>query len=208
MELLTLGGPVMWIIAGLSVLGVSIVLERFLFIFRASTDPGILELSLGEEIYHGKKEEASRLVREKDSSLHRLFRVAVDHWEVDPEAMQMLLEQEVRREIFRWERGLGFLSTIARVTPLLGLLGTVIGMIDVFRNLPGMSGSSMAVMAGGIWQALLTTVAGLSVAVPLILFHAFFSVRLERAEEMLWRGVDFMVREKILRSDENETPYS
>lgn len=81
-------------------------------------------------------------------------------------------------------------------------------MIDVFRNLPGMSGSSMAVMAGGIWQALLTTVAGLSVAVPLILFHAFFSVRLERAEEMLWRGVDFMVREKILRSDENETPYS
>jgi biopolymer transport protein ExbB len=204
MQLMSLGGPIMWIIAGLSVLGASIVIERFWFIFTASTDPGALELSLGEQIYHGNKIEASQLVREKDSSLHRLFRVAVDHWEIEPEAMQVLLEQEVRREIFRWERGLGFLSTIARVTPLLGLLGTVIGMIDVFRNLPGISGSSMAVMAGGIWQALLTTVAGLSVAVPLILFHAFLSVRLERAEEMLWRGVDFMVREKVLRSGKNE----
>ena len=73
-------------------------------------------------------------------------------------------------------------------------------MIDVFRNLPGLMGSNMAALAGGIWEALLTTVAGLSVAVPLILFHAFFSARLERAEEMLWRGVDFMVREKVLRS--------
>ena len=99
----------------------------------------------------------------------------MDHWEVGHEAMQILLEQEVRREVFRWERGLGSLATIARVTPLLGLLGTVIGMIDVFRNLPGLSGSSVAVLAGGIWEALLTTVAGLSVAVPLILFHAFFS---------------------------------
>ncbi|HOI80784.1 MAG: MotA/TolQ/ExbB proton channel family protein [Thermovirgaceae bacterium] len=208
MELMDLGGPVMWVILGLSVLGGAIVLERLWFIFRASTDPSSLELALGDLIYHGKKEDASRLVRGSDSSLHRLFRVAVDHWEVDPEAMQVLLEQEVRREIFRWERGLGFLATIARVTPLLGLLGTVIGMIDVFRNLPGMTGSSMAVMAGGIWKALLTTVAGLSVAVPLILFHAFLSVRLERAEEMLWRGVDFMVREKVLRSDRNEGPDS
>ncbi len=200
MELMDLGGPVMWIILVLSVLGGTIVLERFWFIFRASTDAPSLELALGELIYHGKKEEASSLVRSRDSSLHRLFRVAVDHWGVGHEAMQVLMEQEVRREVFRWERGLGFLATLARVAPLLGLLGTVIGMIDVFRNLPGLMGSNMAALAGGIWEALLTTVAGLSVAVPLILFHAFFSARLERAEEMLWRGVDFMVREKVLRS--------
>lgn len=206
MELMELGGPVMWIIAGLSVLAAAIVMERIWFSFRASTDPAKLELSLSELIYHGKKEEAARLVREKETSLHRLFRVAVDHWETDPAALQVLMEQEVRREVFRWEQGLGFMATLARVAPLLGLLGTVLGMIDVFRNLPGMTGSSMAVMAGGIWKALLTTVAGLGVAVPLILCHAFLSVRLERAEEMLWRGVDFMVREKILRSEGHEEP--
>lgn len=197
---MNLGGPVMWIIAGLSILGAAIAMERLWFYFIASTEPSQLELSLGELIYNGKKEEASRLVRQKETSLHRLFRVAVDHWETDAEALEALLEQEVRREVFRWERGLGFLATLARVTPLLGLLGTVMGMIDVFRNLPGMTGSSMAVMAGGIWKALLTTVAGLGVAIPLILCHAYLSVRLERTEEMLWRGVDFMVREKILRS--------
>ncbi|MDT8285032.1 MAG: MotA/TolQ/ExbB proton channel family protein [Thermovirgaceae bacterium] len=206
MELMELGGPVMWIIAGLSVLAAAIAMERIWFSIRSSTDPAKLELSLGELIYHGKKEEAARLVREKETSLHRLFRVAVDHWETDPAALQVLMEQEVRREVFRWEQGLGFMATLARVAPLLGLLGTVLGMIDVFRNLPGMTGSSMAVMAGGIWKALLTTVAGLGVAVPLILCHAFLSVRLERAEEMLWRGVDFMVREKILRSEGHEEP--
>ncbi|HPD97964.1 MAG TPA: MotA/TolQ/ExbB proton channel family protein [Synergistales bacterium] len=204
MELMNLGGPVMWVILFLSVAGGAMAIERLWFTMKANTDASAVELALGGHIYHGRKEEASKLVREKESSLHRLLRVGVDHWETDPGALQVLLEQEVRREVFRWERGLGFLATLARVLPLLGLLGTVLGMIDVFQNLPGMSGSSMTVMAGGIWKALLTTVAGLGAAVPLILCHAFLSNRVERAEEMLWRGVDFMVREKILRNGTNE----
>jgi len=171
------------------------------FYRSASTDAEELELALGEHLYRGEKEEAIDLVNRKESSLHRVFRVAIMHWGADSEALKSLAEQEVRRELFRWERGLGFLAVIARVAPLLGLLGTILGMIDVFMNLPTMSGANMHVMAEGIWKALLTTVAGLTLAVPVILCHAYLMSRVERNEEALWRGVDFLLREKMLRSD-------
>jgi biopolymer transport protein ExbB len=201
MTILAAGGPVIWGILGLSVLAAAIVLERLWFYRSASTDAEELELALGEHLYRGEKEEAIDLVNRKESSLHRVFRVAITHWGADSEALKSLAEQEVRRELFRWERGLGFLAVIARVAPLLGLLGTILGMIDVFMNLPTMSGANMHVMAEGIWKALLTTVAGLTLAVPVILCHAYLMSRVERNEEALWRGVDFLLREKMLRSD-------
>ncbi|HAA47110.1 MAG TPA: flagellar motor protein MotA [Synergistaceae bacterium] len=201
MTVLSAGGPVIWVITGLSILAAAIVLERLWFYRSASTDPEALELALGEHLYKGEKKEAMVLVKEKESSLHRVFRVAIMHWGADAEAIRSLAEQEVRRELYRWERGLGFLSVIARVAPLLGLLGTILGMIDVFRNLPAMSGANMQVMADGIWKALLTTVAGLSLAVPVILCHAYLVSRVERNEETLWRGLDFLLREKMLRGD-------
>ncbi len=201
MTILAAGGPVIWGILGLSVLAAAIVLERLWFYRSASTDAEELELALGEHLYRGEKEEAIDLVNREESSLHRVFRVAIMHWGADSEALKSLAEQEVRRELFRWERGLGFLAVIARVAPLLGLLGTILGMIDVFMNLPTMSGANMHVMAEGIWKALLTTVAGLTLAVPVILCHAYLMSRVERNEEALWRGVDFLLREKMLRSD-------
>lgn len=201
MTVFSAGGPVIWGVLGLSVVAAAIVLERLWFYRSASTDPEQLELALGEHLYRGEKEEAVKLVNAEESSLHRVFRVAIMHWGADSEALKSLAEQEVRRELYRWERGLGFLSVIARVAPLLGLLGTILGMIDVFRNLPAMSGANMQVMAEGIWKALLTTVAGLTLAVPAILCHAYLLSRVERNEEALWRGVDFLLREKMLRGD-------
>jgi len=110
------------------------------------------------------------------------------------------LEQEVRHEIYRWEKGLTLLSTIARVEPLLGLLGTVLGIVNVFRAVAESEGAAnMALLASGIWEALLTTVAGLSVAIPAVLCYSWFSSKIDAAEESLWRGTDFILREKLLR---------
>ena len=83
-------------------------------------------------------------------------------------------------------------------------LGTVLGMVSTFRGLPAVSGSvpggaGMAELASGIWVALLTTVAGLAVAVPVILCHTYLSARVDSEEETLNRGVDFLVREKLLQ---------
>ena len=113
----------------------------------------------------------------------------------------MLLEQEVRHEIYRWEKGLMLLSAVARVEPLLGLLGTVLGIVEVFRAVAAAAEGSanMAMLASGIWEALLTTVAGLVVAIPAVLCYTWFSSKIEAAEEALCRGSDFILREKILR---------
>lgn len=202
LELFLAGGPIMGVILALSVLALAVVLERLHFFHRASADPEALELALCEAIHSGDREGASRIVRGGDSSLHRLFTAAVDHWAVGHEAMKELMAQQVRRELFRWEKGLNVLATIARVGPLLGLLGTVLGMIDIFRVLPEGGGGDMASLAGGIWKALLTTVAGLSLAVPVILAHSYLQHRVENQEETLMRSVDFIVRERML--DETE----
>jgi len=204
MEIFSYGGPIIWILLFLSVLSLAIVLERLWFFKVHSTDPQKLELALGEQLYLGDSKGAADLLKSGKSSLHRVLSVAVDHWEADSDALQILLEQEVRRELFKLERGLSFLSVISRIAPLLGLLGTILGMIDVFRNLPGFSGANMAVMAEGIWKALITTVAGLSLAVPVILSLTYLQSKVEDMEETLYRGVDFIIREKLLRRGENE----
>ncbi|NLI95168.1 MAG: MotA/TolQ/ExbB proton channel family protein [Synergistaceae bacterium] len=204
LNLFKLGGPLMWVIGAVSVLAFAIVIERLLFFRRASTDPMALETALGKALYEGDEAAAKAVVKSGSSSLHRLFEVAITHWQAEPDSLETLMEQQLRRELFRWEKGLGTLATIARVAPLLGLLGTVLGMVSTFRGLPAVSGSvpggaGMAELASGIWVALLTTVAGLAVAVPVILCHTYLSARVDSEEETLNRGVDFLVREKLLQ---------
>ncbi len=191
----------MWAIFGLSILASAIIIERLVFFKKAWAEPEEVERKIAQAIYEGDRTRASELARSRDSSLHRLFRAAIDHWAADAEAIKVLLEQERRRELFRWERGLEMLSTIARVAPLLGLLGTVLGMVEVFHTISTGRGADMLYLASGIWEALLTTVAGLSVAIPVVLAYAYLSSRVDMVEETLSRGADFILREKLLRGE-------
>jgi biopolymer transport protein ExbB len=197
MSVMRTGGPIMWVIAALSVVGLAVILERLLFFRRASTDPESLEKALGEALYSLDRDRASSVARSGESSLHRLFRAGVGHFGIETEAMRILMEQQVRREVYRWERGLSLLSTIARVAPLLGLLGTVVGLVDIFRELPSATDAPMASISGGLWKALFTTVAGLTVAIPAILCHSFLSSRIDNEEETLNRGADYIIWENI-----------
>ena len=189
----------MWVLLGVSVAAGGVFAERLLFFRRASTDPVRLEERIGAALWEGRPEEALRVAASEDRSLHRVFAAALEHWEAPAETLKLLLEQELRREVFRWEKGLSVLSALARVAPLLGLLGTVLGMVEIFRALPSAGiASPMLVLSGGIWKALLTTVAGLVVAVPIVLAHTYLVSRILRAEEGLERGTDFLLREKLL----------
>ena len=198
-EIMRLGGSLMWVLLGVSVAAGGVFAERLLFFRRASTDPVRLEERIGAALWEGRPEEALRVAASEDRSLHRVFAAALEHWEAPAETLKLLLEQELRREVFRWEKGLSVLSALARVAPLLGLLGTVLGMVEIFRALPSAGiASPMLVLSGGIWKALLTTVAGLVVAVPIVLAHTYLVSRILRAEEGLERGADFLLREKLL----------
>lgn len=198
MEFMQAGGPLMWVIAALSVAGAAVFFERAAFFASRGEAPEPLELKIGKMLADGDVKGAVECVSGGPSSLRRVFRSGLAHWDADADALKELLSQETRREVFRWSRYVGALSIIARIAPLLGLLGTVLGMVEMFRALPG-GGSSMTEVAGGIWKALFTTAAGLVVSIPALLMHAWLSSRVDMEEEKLTRAAEFLLREKMLR---------
>ncbi|MFZ5774866.1 MAG: MotA/TolQ/ExbB proton channel family protein [Thermodesulfobacteriota bacterium] len=97
----------------------------------------------------------------------------------DRQTMELLLSQGVAREIQHLGRHLGTMATLANIAPLLGLLGTVFGMIKAFAVVESLGGRvNAAVLAGGIWEAMITTAVGLTVAIPLIILHNYLENRL------------------------------
>ena len=93
--------------------------------------------------------------------------------------MKDSIEEAANQVVHELERFLGMLGTIAAIAPLLGLLGTVVGMIKVFNALNLEGGGNAAVLAGGISEALITTAAGLTVAIPAMIFHRLFVRRVD-----------------------------
>lgn len=189
------GGCLMWVIAGLSVIALAVVIERLIFFARASADPEKLEAAFGAAIASGDREAAGKIAGAAQSSMHRLFFAAYSHWRISGEAMKLLAEQQVRREVYRWEKHIFILEIVGKTAPLLGLLGTVLGMVEMFRSLHMGGAISASAVTGGIWKALFTTVAGLAVAIPTIFAHGLLVSRIDSEEETLKRGADFLIRE-------------
>ncbi|MDR1482188.1 MAG: MotA/TolQ/ExbB proton channel family protein [Synergistaceae bacterium] len=192
MDYMSAGGAVMWIILGLSVIAVTFIIERLIFFAGASADPASLEREFARAVESGDAGGANPVLS-GHSSLHRLFKAALDNRARDGERMRVILDGCVRHELYRWEKNLAFLEITAKVSPLLGLLGTVLGMVEMFRTL-NMGGSVNAeAVTGGIWKALFTTVAGLMVAIPIIIAHGVLAGRITREEETLRKGADFIM---------------
>lgn len=189
------GGTIMWLIGALSVIATAVAAERLIFFHRASADPEKLERAFGRAMEKGDIDGARAAAGSSASSLHRLYFAAFAHWGTGREEMKLLMEQQVRREIFRWEKNLFILEIVGKIAPLLGLLGTVLGMVEMFDSLHSGGQISAAAVTGGIWKALFTTVAGLSAAIPAICAHAYLTARIDDEEETLNRGGDYLIRE-------------
>lgn len=191
-----LGGSIMWIILALSVLAVAIIMERLIFFavsssnLVSSANLDKLEAAFAESV---SKDGAPRFVVPGKRSFHRLFSAAYESWELDDEKLEAKLKREARKELYRWERNLPLLEVIARIAPLLGLLGTVLGMVDMFGSMGAGGAVSASAVTTGIWQALFTTVAGLSVAIPALIVHSFLSGMIDREEEALERSSGFIL---------------
>jgi biopolymer transport protein ExbB len=115
----------------------------------------------------------------KNSPLGRIIAIGMINIHQDKESLKLSLEEAGHQVVHELERYLGGLGTIATVSPLLGLLGTVIGMIKIFSAGAVMGSGNAGVLAGGIAQALITTAAGLTVAIPSLLFYRYFQRRVE-----------------------------
>ncbi len=201
-EYMQQGGYIMWVIFAMSVIALAVTIERLIFFRKNSEDPEKLELAFGEAMFKGDRDRAYKIVSESTSSLHRVFMAAYTHWEVGNEEIKLLVEQQIRREIYRWEKHLWLLELVAKLSPLLGLLGTVLGMVEMFHSLNLGGQITGAAVTGGIYKALFTTVAGLVAAIPFIFIHGILVSRIDSEEETLNRGADFIITEHMIRINE------
>jgi biopolymer transport protein ExbB len=131
-----------------------------------------------------------------DNPLGRVLKVAEDNPNADTETLELKLSEAVLKEVPSLEFGLGFLKVTAAVAPLLGLLGTVTGMIDTFQAITIFGAGDPKAMAGGISAALVTTVQGLVVAIPIVLLHTFLSMRSKAVVQILDERVTGIIAER------------
>lgn len=177
LELLLAGGWVMWPILALSLLAMAIILERFWTLRRGSVLPEGLGWEVCQWANRGKLDPAHVEALRDNSPLGALLAAVLDvrHW--PREQIKERVEDVGRHLSHRMERFLNTLGTIAAVSPLLGLLGTVFGMIRMFMAMLEHGVGDPNRLAGGIGEALVSTAAGLSVAIPALIFYRYFRGR-------------------------------
>ena len=178
-ELLKAGGILMVPIVACSILALAIILERFwtLRASRVAPPQTINELWrwIKKKELNGRKLNALQ----GSSPLGRILAGGLLNAKHGREIMKESIEHEASQVIHDLERFLNPLGTVATITPLLGLLGTVIGMIKVFAEIQLAGVGNAGNLAGGISEALITTAAGLSVAIPALICHRYFIRRVD-----------------------------
>lgn len=211
LEIIIAGGWLMWPIMLCSVIALAIIVERIWSLRKNK----IIPQHLVAQIWHWKK--ANQLDDEKidqvrkSSPLGRVLASGLANLRHEREIMKESIEETGRHVVHDLERYLNTLGTIASVTPLLGLLGTVFGMIQTFDALVQAGTNNSQDLAGGISVALITTAAGLSVAIPALIFYRYFRGKIDEfvveMEQEAIKMVEIMHGEREReREREQETP--
>lgn len=178
-EILKDGGLLMVPIIACSIFALAIIIERFINLRERK----ILPESDAKELYLmvQRRDINERRVSEiaEVSPLGSIMMTGLMHSNKPRHILKEHMEETGRFVTHSMERYLNALGTIAAITPLLGLLGTVIGMIEVFAVITANGAGNSELLAGGISKALITTAAGISVAVPSLFFHRYFRARVD-----------------------------
>lgn len=173
-ELVKSGGLLMLPILICSVIALAIIAERFWSLRRSKIAPK----HLVAQIYHMRKKNqldmnAIQNLKE-NSALGRVLAAGLMTMHHSRDVMKESIEETGRHVVHEMEKHLNMLGTVASISPLLGLLGTVVGMIKVFTAITAQGVGNPAVLAGGISEALITTAAGLTVAIPALIASRYF----------------------------------
>jgi biopolymer transport protein ExbB len=173
-EIMQKGGLVMWPIALCSVVAVVIIIERLIYFRRIKVDEQKLIDRLKSALAKGHHDEALAICESSPSPVSNLMRVGIEHRDDEPSLLRESVLDAANMEIPRLERFLSALGTVANISTLLGLLGTVTGNIKAFGVFGAFGGiNDPGQLAKGIAEALITTAAGLIVSIPTVIFYNY-----------------------------------
>lgn len=194
LDILILGGWVMVPLALLSVLTVYLLVERIITIRRASSNPDTITDRIREYVRSGDVEGAIAYCRQKNVPITRILRQGLERLGRPISEIQDAVQAAGKHETFELEKRTNLLASIAGIAPMLGFLGTVIGMIRAFQEIQNLQGNvNPSVLAGGIWEALVTTAAGLLVGILALFAYNYLIARIRRlTNDMERSATDFI----------------
>lgn len=205
-ELLTLGGPVVYILIILSIYATAVIFYK-LHIFYKVNFFNNENLNTSINLWVSKKQDEAYEKINKGNDPQTEVVAFTMYQLLKHQKLTVKLESDIREEVARlsderityYSSKLNSLQVIAAIAPLLGLLGTVFGMIEAFQQME-VAGKNVdpSILSGGIWEALLTTAAGLSVAIPIVIFESYFRNLIDRFKSNLENAIT-----KVMTADLN-----
>ncbi len=179
LELFERGGIMMYPLLLSSIIALVYIIERAVALRRRKVlIPEIISV-VDNLNSAGDLEMAQAICNRHDGPLPNLVSTALQNAQLPREELREVLQEQGRQDIRTLQKGLGILETIAAIAPLMGLLGTVLGMVDVFAVISDKGIGQTAALSGGIAQALLTTVTGLFIGIPVLVAYNYFSGKAE-----------------------------
>ncbi len=188
------GGPVMWLLLLVGLAAAVIFVERALFLHRGQIRSTEFLNGIKNLLQKGRRMEALTLCEETPGPVAAVVKAGLRHASDDEQGLRFAVQEAALTEIPLLERRIGALAAITQIAPLLGLLGTLLGMIKTFWlfNQAG-NYATPAVLAGGMWEALLTAAAGVAIAIPVHLGRHFLHGRVRAlVHDMEWVGNELM----------------
>jgi biopolymer transport protein ExbB len=196
------GGICMYPILLCSVVGLAIFVERLIrFSGMKSRGKGLAE-TFSAMLAKGKTEEARKLAEESCSPMGRVLVQAMEDRDQEREILETVINNAIDEEVRGLSAYMQALATIGNIAPLIGLLGTVMGLIKAFMVIQDMGGKVNAtVLAGGVWEAMLTTAFGLAVALPVMVAHSYLVGRIDVYEAKLQSGAVIFMKSITSRAE-------
>jgi biopolymer transport protein ExbB len=193
-SLFTDGGPMMIVVLLVAVVALVIIIERTLFLHRSQIRSKQFIEGIKNALAKRRIVEALTLCEEAPGPVPSVVKAALLNSAEDADTMRFAVQEAAVVEIPSLERRLGSLSALGQIAPLIGLLGTILGMITTFHAfLQGGQYATAHALASGMWQALLTTAASLIIAIPIHLSNHFLSGRVRAiVRDVEWSGNEIM----------------
>lgn len=188
-DVIVRGGLIMVPLLLCSVLAVAVSLERIWFMVKARVDTEDLMEDVKLALAQGKVLEAMQIAKKSRGPVASVLSAGIAHYDRDKEEIKERVEEVGKEEIFKMERRMNILDAIVTIAPLLGLLGTVTGIIKSFNVLGALEGIDQpAALSIGIAEALITTAVGLMIAIPTMAVYSYLNSLIDRnAAEMTKR---------------------
>lgn len=193
----------MWALTAASIVGLTFCIERWRYFHKSRERISEFISRIGEKIRKGQFSECLQNCGERDTPASRVLREGLKNHTTDETAIRELMSNAISKERMKFENNIGIIGTISHISPLLGLFGTITGIIRSFHDIAVTGSGGSSVVAMGVAEALVTTAAGIIIAVPCVIVYNYFVRRVATINsELEIARDDFIVRLRIYRKEQ------